>query len=1187
MHSSLSSASTHRMNIRQRDIVSLTRTRLCMGLLKVHQARLLLAEAVAVFVLTAFAAAQSSSGRIIGNVTDPQGAAVPNAKVSATNVGTNITWNTQTNEAGAYQILDLPIGQYTVTVSFQGFSKVETPPQELNINQSLRIDLRLRLGAVSEKVEVTSEAAQVETVNPTLGGTVTGRPIQALPLNGRETLDLALTQPGVAPAPTTGYGSEKNGEFAEGFTVAGARPDSVTYLLDGGLNNAVTDANVVFDPNPDAVAEFRILTNNYTAEYGRSGGGTVSVATKSGTKSLHGTAFEYLRNDAFNANDYFDKEKGNPRPVLKRNQFGGTIGGPIEIPHLVNGKDKLFFFFGYEGQRQSSIINDGLVTVYNPLTIIGNFSQAGPNGKPDPNVVAYLQNHPYFQSNPTLAAQGIIEPSKIDPVAKAYIAHNLIPYTPSGSILSEAPATNNFDQYTGKVDLFVTQNDRLSLTIGTERTFQLSGLSSTNIPGYPQDDSYKNQTANLSYIKVVSTTLINEAHATASRFYHHATTVGSPPLPQTLGVDINSDLPTGPPLLQFYNGMSIGYNPNSPRTKADEVYAFADTLTWTKGKHTLKFGGRLSFLRETSKYITDGNGFFDFGTYGGVSGNNQADFLFGAPDLFFQFAQAENNEHQKQWSGFAQDEWKVSSRLALTFGLRYEYTSPETDTKGYSYTLIPGLQDTRFSDFPPGLVVPGDRGAPTGWYFPDYENLAPRVGFAWDVFGNGATSIRGGVGMFYDMLNGWMSDWNAGGPPWYAGSVLSFLTGNTDASSPIPPMSNPYAATGITDPYPSKPSIPGVTTLAQQGAAFPYGSGLAFVDPYLKTPYIYQYNLSVQRQLGRGLMTEIGYVGSSSHKLLTFVDRNPIDPATGNRILTDQLHLITTPGPTENDYASIIEFAGKVNANYNGLLASLTKSAGHVAYLGDMFFTLSYTWSHNLDNGSGFNQRSGQVPFYDPHQFYSNSDFDMRHRLVLSGGWDLPFASMWNNGPKLLTQGWSLYPIAFYQSGIPIDMFLQPSYLTPAAPNPYSPGSSGYGDPELERPDQLGPVQEFNPRRVQTFGVNTGNFYFNPANFIQDPCIAAGTCATGFYGTFQRNSFSGPNRVNFNLALEKATNFVGERLKMLFRLEAFNILNHAEFVNPGIAGQFAWGSTSLPNTFGQITQTYDPRILQLSLRLAF
>ncbi|MBV8476391.1 MAG: carboxypeptidase regulatory-like domain-containing protein, partial [Acidobacteria bacterium] len=333
---------------------------------------------VATIFICALATAQNTNGRIIGTVTDPQGAAIAGAHVIISNTGTGIQSTTTTDNSGSYQVLNLPVGLYAVTVESQGFIKATTQPQELNINQSLRVDVPLKVGAINEVVEVQSESGQVETVNPTIGGTVTGKPIQELPLNGRNTLDLGLTQPGVVPAPSTGYGTNNGGDTNNGYngiSIAGGRADAVTYLLDGGLNNAVTSNQVVFNPNPDAVAEFRILANNYTAEYGRNGGGTVTVVTKSGSNRLHGSLFEYLRNDAMNANDFIDNELGNARPTLKRNQFGGTLGGPIR-------KDKMFFFFGYQGQRQSQGLLGSSVTTFTPQELNGDFSHSS-NGAPD------------------------------------------------------------------------------------------------------------------------------------------------------------------------------------------------------------------------------------------------------------------------------------------------------------------------------------------------------------------------------------------------------------------------------------------------------------------------------------------------------------------------------------------------------------------------------------------------------------------------------------------------------------------------------------------------------------------------------------------------------------------------------------------------------------------------------------
>jgi len=1149
---------------------------------------------------------QTSSGRVLGTVTDTQGAAIAGAKISVVNTATNVVSETVTNSEGYYQVLELPIGTYKVTVEHAGFANVVTAPTVLEINQSLRVDVHMKPGSVVETVQVEAQAAQVETVNATLGATVTGAPIQNLPLNGRNTLDLALTQPGVVPiADDIGtYGTNNGGSNGfNGISVAGGRGDSVTYLLDGGLNNRTTSNQVVFNPNPEAVEEFRLLENNYTAEYGRNGGGTVSVVLKSGTNSLHGSLFDYFRNDAMNANDYFDNQQGNPRPTLKRNQFGGTVGGPITVPGLFNGNDRFFFFFGYQGQRQTQTVNQGFVTTYTPAELNGDFSNFQGAG-PDPGVVCYLTGylpdstpcgtdangnpapgpaHTYFQANPALAAQGIIDPTKIDPVAQKYIAAGMIPTSATGEVFPQAAQKDDVNQYVGKFDFYATRNDRISVSLGYNKEPILNPFFGANITGFSANTTTWDYFANIGYTKTISASTINELHITAQRWYQTAIPASHPPDLAQLGINVNSDDPFGPASLSFASGMNLGFDPNV-HWKADNNYAISDTLSWNRGHHTWKFGGRFGIMQENTVYAYQTNGIFYFSGPDGIgSFNDLADFLFGAADEFDEFSKAPSNEHQRQYALFGQDEWKATSRLNLTFGLRYEYTSPETDTKGYSFSIVPGAQSINFPNAPLGFLVPGDPGAPRGWYFPDHKNLSPRIGFAWDPRGDGKTSVRGGFGMFFDTLNGWMSDWATDEAPWAGGAVLTPDPGDT-INNPLPTdgpskiLSTPYISVGQADPFPSKIPPPSNINFADAGFTPFLGSGNNFVNIHLKTPYIYQYNLSVQRQVGNGLMAQIGYAGSSSHKLLTWVDQNPMILGTSTRLLNYQL-LASDPNADPSTFGYMPTFDGLNRGNYNGLLTSLTKRESDVPIIGKAFFTLAYTWSHNLDNGSGFNSRISSIPYYSHNQFWGNSDFDIRQRFTFSGGWELPFEKMWAGGPKRLTGGWSLYPIFFVQSGIPLD------FTAGTRQRSGQPGPSGAGDGQLVRADQMtASVGTFNPRRVQTFGGVTGNFWFDPNSFQQDDCITgnngAGPCPTGFYGTYQRNSFHGPRRSNLDLALEKSTALGGERTKLVFRAEAFNIFNRAEFRPPS-------DRSVLSGTFGQISGTYDPRILQLALKLVF
>jgi outer membrane receptor protein involved in Fe transport len=1144
-----------------------------------------LARATAALGLLVFSlaigVAQDANGRIIGNVTDPSGSVIPHARVTVTNTQTNVSNETTSGEDGSYQVLLLPIGTYRVAVEAQGFRKSVTNPQTLEINQSLKIDIKLEVGSTAETVQVEATAAGIETTNATVANTINANEIINAPLNGRDVMALALTMPGVTPTTTAVPG----GSGAAGtFSINGARPDSITYLMDGGVNNDLLSNGLVLDPNPDAIEEFKILTNNYNAEYGRNAGGIVSVVTRSGTNTFHGSAYDYVRNGDFNANTFFNNQGGLPVDPLKRNQFGATVGGPVYIPKLLNARNRVFFFVSYQGQRQSDLTSTAKTVVFTPAELNGDFSHGNAAGTgPDPLVVAFLEKYPYFQANTSLAAQGIVDPTKINSSSTAYIKAGLIPSAPNGNLgtVFQGAATNNTDELTEKVDFVITQNDRLTVTLGSSRNPQISPFAGGTAPGLPDIIGDNHYSGTVAYIKTFTPTLINEFRFNAQRnnIQNYIPAVKAPTANQ-LGITATDDAAVGPPSISLSGAFTSGFSVQGPTYEIDNTYNWTDVLTWSHGHHGIKMGFNYTPFQNNTVYDFYVTGQYSYyGTGGGnYSQNALADFLMGLPDEYFQAPKAPSNIRTHNVGTFVQDEYKVRKDLTMTVGLRWEYNSPKYDTQGREFSVIPGDQSTRFPNAPPGLVFPGDKGVPKGTNFPDYTDFAPRFGIAWNP-GGGKTTIRAGFGMFYDILKGEDSLQFNGQEPFFSESDLYFNPLSSNPTSAPTNFTDPFGTLGLINPFPSKLPSSNINW-AQQGFLPVAGGGVYVVDPHLKTPYIYQYNLSIQRELARNTTLEVDYLGSDSHKLTGLADANPMILGTSTRILNTQPGIagVCAGQPAPCPYSYLDEFYNLGAAHYNALAVGLSRRSGDMRFVGRLQYQVSYTYSKSLDNESGFRSSQSQVPAYNWNQFWGPSSYNIPNTFATSAVWNLPFDKAWSNGPKRLTQGWELDPVINYRSGLPLNVKSGISLSST------KPGPSGYGDSNIVQANLVtSSVQMYSPENDQSVaaGKAAGNYFFNPTDFSNTALKAINTVgnpSAGTYGTLGKNAFMGPDLINVNLSLRK-TVAVYERAKVSIGADFFNLLNHTQFTTI---------QTSITSSlFGEATATNAARIIQLSARFTF
>ena len=1135
-----------------------------------------------------------------GTVTDQSSGVVAGAKVILTNTGTGIARTTTTANDGSYLFDLVEVGKYSLTVDKSGFETFIQDGIVLELNQNGRLDVALKIGKESQTVEVTSNVVQVDTTSAVLGKVENQRMINDLPLADRDTLQLGLLQAGVfSPDPDDGSGNP--------FSVSGQRSESLTFLLDGGNNTDFLGNNIVVNPNPDAVEEFKILTNNYDAQYGRTSGGIVNQITKSGTNAFHGDGFEFLRNTDLNARDYF-LPSSLAKQAFQRNVFGGTIGGPIK-------KDKMFFFAAYQGWRSREGQTSPILTVLSPAERTGNFAEvcgsydAGGNCNAaggEQLVNPYTGNNIPF-NNLSTPGQGGTGPggNLVNSIMQNYINA----YVPQANlsnneyVASPTAAIDN-DQGILHFDYNLTPRDALSFVyvINDERDnypFQIINGASTggDFPlGSGFTDSNRTQIGTFTWTHTFGGGKLNEFRFAANRY---ATLQGVPTTttsPAALGfTNVNPDDPKGaaPPIM-YASSFTVGPSPQGPTKLHRATFEWADNFTWTRGRHEWKFGGDVTRIRQNFNYDFYNNGSFDFDNEG-VSYTNDplADFVGGFWDNYYQFSSAVYGIRTGSLGLYAQDTWKVSSRLTLNLGVRYDYYIPQWDTHNNILGFFPGTQSNVFPNAPPDILYPGDPGTPNrALVYPDKNNFAPRFGFAWDMLGNAKLVMRGGFGIFYDIEDGALNLQFGAEPPYGA---VSNIFPNSLAQG-VDPIADPFTASGFTNPFPFA-SAGKVGTFEVPAIPFAYTT-----DPHFRTPYSENFNYGFQWQATNNMMLEAVYVGSLGRKLISTGETNfpsvtneQYQLATYGSVYPECARPLAACTGGTNNPADPLDPTGLptgIQQLFTNFSNGLSDSDQLQVTLDQRFshgisFRAAYTWAKTIDLTSGFRARSSTYTDpYDPRLDRSVADFDVPQRFVFSGIYELPFAAHTNNAVlEKVAKGWQLNGIVTFQGGQPVNI--------------YANTNASEQNNFLDRPNVVGPVPlTHDPRNSQqqftadcngtSDGSETGNFWFNPTNLVCTACPDQNPCTNAFgnpgipllsYGDMPRNYLRGPGINNWDISLTKRTSFM-ENKSLEFRAEFFNAFNHVQFLrvdNNGFESP----------TFAQVISDRGQRLIQFGLKLYF